>query len=187
MVTVDGSVPPRGLASLRKLRSLYCLSSLWLFSAFPPPLRVSPETSGKSFIFSGRKWRKCRPSVPSFFFSAFFSALSPRLRVSASNGPAPAASLSGVSSPQEHRQQSIRVLRVEWAPPLACREFPRPQNIDITRCACSAARAKDAGLTGIPRRSDWLHPSSAQWRLLFRWTDRAGTPPRCRNPGSPQK
>ncbi len=96
--------------------SVFLPFSSWFSPRFLRALRVSPETSGKSFIFGGRKWRKCRPSVPSFFFSAFFSALSPCLRVSASNGPAPAAGLSGVSSPQEHRQQSIRVLRGEWAP-----------------------------------------------------------------------
>ncbi len=116
-------------------------------------LRVSPETSGKSFIFSRRKWRKCRPSVPSFFFSAFFSALSPRLRVSASNGPAPAAGLSGVSSPQEHRQQSIRVLRGEPepapTPPSPSPPFSSPLSSPRFLRALRVSAVNRAPLTGF--------------------------------------
>ncbi len=86
------------------------------FSAFSPlPARLSGNFR-EVLYFQRAKMTKMSAKRPSFFFSAFFSALSPRLRVSASNGPAPAAGLSGVSSPQEHRQQSIRVLRGEWRP-----------------------------------------------------------------------
>ncbi len=103
-------------------------------------------------------------SAPSATFSSpwVFSAIPPRLPVSASNGPrrwpvgsflAPRTSTSiDACAPRKLRSLSdlfltlglLRVcsaspcLRVEWAPPLACREFPRPENIDINRCLCSA-------------------------------------------------
>ena len=57
-------------------------------------------------------------------------------------------------------------LRVEWAPPLACREFPRPENIDISRCLCSAE-------TPLPLRPfltlGLLRVSSASPRLRVEW------------------
>ncbi len=162
--------------------------STWVFSArlsAAPRLRVewprrwpagsllAPRTSTAVDTCALRKLRSLGQASPRFS-SPFSSSRFPRVSASPRR-TGPAAGLSGVSSPQEHRQQSIHVLcensapsakrplvfllrfllrafpasprlRVERAPPLACREFPRPKNIDSSRYMCSAK-------TPLPRPS----------------------------------
>ncbi len=49
--------------------------------------------------------------------------------------------------------------RVEWAPPLACREFPRPENIDTSRCLCSVVKTTPARVRPpAPGPRFWFSP-----------------------------
>ena len=164
--------PPRLSETPLPLRPFLTLGLLRVCSASPPGLRVewAPPLARREFPRPENiDISRCTCSAPSaplrklrslcdLSLPWVFSAFPPRLRVSASpRRMGPAAGLSGVSSPREHRHQSMRVLRVcsalsetplplrpfltlgllrvssasprprvEWAPPLACREFPRP-------------------------------------------------------------
>ncbi len=163
--------------SLRKLRSLSDLSLPWVFSAFfsalAPRLCVSasngprarrwpvgsflaPRTSTAVDTCSLRKLRSLSDLSLPWVFSAFFSALAPRLRVSA--------------SPR----------RMGPRPPLARRQFPRPINIDSSRYLCSAVRLQSAfsqktpaipslaGMSKIPTKESKMSDYAAN---LSRYTE----------------